>query len=262
MQGTAQPDETLLRDRRRIICVRSRNCPARRTDGTARRPAARPHTSPGLRRVPWHRTDRLARMGDILQATAQGLRPRAATLWAGAPEGLLEQWLAHDSAFASAVQAAAALAAANGLEPGGRKTPAVIRIAIMALSRGESWATAAELAGITGSGHRQMGSGPPPSWWPWWTPRGAHDHANPKLRSAGLPVSQPGRQCPDRGVPACATRRPVGASGRTAGPGPLTALTTPFSTAMRVSVTSLSLSLIPGCGRLVEPSCSVSSPSP
>lgn len=106
--------------------------------------------------LPNERDDRMARMGDILQATAQGLGVRAAAVWAGVPERLVQQWLAHDEEFASAVRAAATLAAANGLEPGGRRTPAVIRVVILAMSRGESWNTAAEIAGITGSGLRQM----------------------------------------------------------------------------------------------------------
>ncbi|MFB6786974.1 hypothetical protein ACFCWT_09830 [Streptomyces olivaceus] len=109
-----------------------------------------------LNGLPSARDDRLARMGDVLQATAQGLGPRAAAVWAGVPERLLEQWLVHDSDFAVAVQAAATLAAANGLEHGGRRNPAVIRVVIMAMRRGESWETAAEIAGITSSRLRQM----------------------------------------------------------------------------------------------------------
>ncbi|MFF7340881.1 hypothetical protein ACFZAT_26595 [Streptomyces sp. NPDC008163] len=109
-----------------------------------------------LGELPAERDDRLARMGDILQATAQGLGPRAAAVWAGIPEHLLGQWLAHDAVFASAVQAAASLASANGTEPGGRRTPAMVRVVILAMSRGASWSAAAETAGITGSGLRQM----------------------------------------------------------------------------------------------------------
>ncbi|MFE7578022.1 hypothetical protein ACFU5Z_25125 [Streptomyces sp. NPDC057521] len=109
-----------------------------------------------LGELPTERDDRLARMGDVLQATAQGLGPRAAAVWAGIPEALLDQWLAHDAAFASAVRAAAALASAHGTEPGRRRTPAMIRVVILAMSGGASWSSAADTAGITGSGLRQL----------------------------------------------------------------------------------------------------------
>lgn len=106
--------------------------------------------------LPSERDNRLARMGDVLQATAQGLGPRAAAVWAGIPEQLLDQWLTHDEVFASAVESAALLAAANGLKPGMGRTPAVIRVVILAMSRGESWKAAAGIAGIPSSGLRQM----------------------------------------------------------------------------------------------------------
>ncbi|MFE4212809.1 hypothetical protein [Streptomyces sp. NPDC056844] len=106
--------------------------------------------------LPNERDDRMARMGDILQATAQGLGIPAAAVWAGMPERLVQQWLAHDEEFASAVQAASTLAAAHGLQPGGTRTPAVIRVVILAMSRGATWERAAEIAGITSSGLRRL----------------------------------------------------------------------------------------------------------
>ncbi|MFG2881536.1 hypothetical protein ACGFYV_04300 [Streptomyces sp. NPDC048297] len=109
-----------------------------------------------LDRLPGERDDRMARMADILQATAQGLGPRAAAVWAGVPEQLVRQWLAHDEDFALAVQAASNLAAAHGLEPGGTTTPAMIRVVILAMSKGHSWAEATDIAGIGGSRLRRM----------------------------------------------------------------------------------------------------------
>ncbi|MFY4720884.1 hypothetical protein [Streptomyces sp. LaBMicrA B280] len=106
--------------------------------------------------LPSARDDRMARMADILQATAQGLGPRAAAVWAGVPEQLVQQWLDHDKDFALAVRAASKLAAAHGLEPGGTKTPAMIRVVILALRKGCSWTDAAEIAGIGSSKLRRM----------------------------------------------------------------------------------------------------------
>ncbi|MFD4539471.1 hypothetical protein [Streptomyces bauhiniae] len=66
--------------------------------------------------LPSERDERLARMAEVLRATAQGLGPSAAAVWAGAPEHLLRQWLERDPEFASAVRAASALAAAQRLD--------------------------------------------------------------------------------------------------------------------------------------------------
>ncbi|MFJ9319616.1 hypothetical protein [Streptomyces globisporus] len=99
--------------------------------------------------LPGEREVRLARMADVLQATAQGLGPRAAAVWAGVPEHLLQQWLANDADFAGAVRAASALAAANGLEPGESKTPAMIRVVILAITGGKSFRTASEVVGLS-----------------------------------------------------------------------------------------------------------------
>ncbi|MFD0020233.1 hypothetical protein [Streptomyces sp. NPDC058382] len=99
--------------------------------------------------IPNERDERLARLADVLRATAQGLGPRAAATWAGVPEPLLQQWLATDPEFAAAVRAASALASAHGVEPGGKMTPAMLRVVVVALSKGETFATAAETAGLT-----------------------------------------------------------------------------------------------------------------
>ncbi|MFJ3823531.1 hypothetical protein [Streptomyces nodosus] len=109
-----------------------------------------------LEGLPSEHDDRMARMGDILQATALGLGLRAAAVWARVPEHLVQKWLAQDKDFAAAVQAAATLAAAHGFEPGGATTPAVIRVVILAMSRGHSWEEATQIAGIGSSKLRQM----------------------------------------------------------------------------------------------------------
>ncbi|MFE6773894.1 hypothetical protein ACFVFD_33445 [Streptomyces fimicarius] len=99
--------------------------------------------------LPSERETRLARMGDVLQATAQGLAPEAAAIWAGVPEHMLRHWLVNDADFAAAVRAAAALAAANGLGPGEPRTPAMIRVVVLALARGESFEAASEVVGLS-----------------------------------------------------------------------------------------------------------------
>ncbi|MER5959887.1 hypothetical protein [Streptomyces longhuiensis] len=106
--------------------------------------------------LPSERDERLARMADILQATALGLGPQAAAVWAGVPEPLLQRWLASDQHFASAVQTASALASAHGLEPGGAKTPAMIRVVMLALSKGATWDAAAAAAGLSVRKLRQL----------------------------------------------------------------------------------------------------------
>ncbi|MEU8488875.1 hypothetical protein [Streptomyces sp. NPDC048641] len=115
--------------------------------------------------LPSERDERLARMADILQATAQGLGPQAAALWAGVPEHLLQQWLANDPDFTSAVEAASALATANGLEPGGKKTPAMLRVVVLALSQGATFEAAARVAGLSTANSGCFGERPLP-----WSP--------------------------------------------------------------------------------------------
>lgn len=105
--------------------------------------------------LPSERDERLAQMAEALRATAQGLGPGAAAVWAGVPEHLLRQWLEKDPEFASAVRAASTLAAAHGLEPGAR-TAAAIRTVVLALRNGASWEAAAGLAGLSDHKLRQM----------------------------------------------------------------------------------------------------------
>ncbi|MEU6384135.1 hypothetical protein ABZ847_11265 [Streptomyces bauhiniae] len=105
--------------------------------------------------LPSERDERLAQMAEALRATAQGLGPSAAALWAGVPEQLLRQWLERDPEFASAVRAAATLAAAHGLEPGAR-TPAAIRTVVLALRNGASFEAAADMAGLSDHKLRQI----------------------------------------------------------------------------------------------------------
>ncbi|MFG2970258.1 hypothetical protein ACGFZS_44015 [Streptomyces sp. NPDC048288] len=99
--------------------------------------------------VPRERDDRIARMADVLQATAQGLGLPAAAVWAGIPEHVLANWLANDADFSAAVESATALASAHGLRQGKSRTPAAIRVLLVALISGTAWHTAAELAGFT-----------------------------------------------------------------------------------------------------------------
>ncbi|MFD8999844.1 hypothetical protein ACFV0T_02465 [Streptomyces sp. NPDC059582] len=103
-----------------------------------------------------HRDDTLARMADVLQATAHGLGQEAAAVWAGVPVRVLESWLRRDPAFASAVRSAAALSAAHGLRPGGEATPAMVRVVIAALGQGVTWPAAARAAGLTPYRLRQL----------------------------------------------------------------------------------------------------------
>ncbi|CAM5726861.1 hypothetical protein SALBM311S_03805 [Streptomyces alboniger] len=98
--------------------------------------------------LPSEREERLARMADVLQATAQGLGPQAAAVWAGVPEHLLQQWLTSDQKFADAVRAASTLAAANAHGPGEPKTPAQIRVVVLALCKGATFEEAAQTAGL------------------------------------------------------------------------------------------------------------------
>ncbi|MFK0172028.1 hypothetical protein ACIQU5_24865 [Streptomyces sp. NPDC090306] len=105
--------------------------------------------SRALGEQPSQRDETLSRMADVLQATAQGLGQEAAAVWAGVPNRVLEGWLRKDPAFAAAVRSAAALADAHGITPGGEPTPAMIRVVLVALSRGTDWPTAARTAGFT-----------------------------------------------------------------------------------------------------------------
>ncbi|MFJ9624424.1 hypothetical protein [Streptomyces sp. NPDC101181] len=96
------------------------------------------------------------RTDGIRQAIARGLGLRAAAVWADVPERLLEQWLANDPEFATAVRAATALAEAHGLQLGQSRTPATVRVVAMAVSRGATFKEAAATAGISAPKLRQL----------------------------------------------------------------------------------------------------------
>ncbi|MCX5401753.1 hypothetical protein [Streptomyces sp. NBC_00102] len=109
-----------------------------------------------LGEVPSERDDRMARMADVLQATAQGLGIQGAAVWADVPEQLLLRWLADDQGFAAAVRAASALASGNGLVPGGAMTPATVRVITLSLIRGATFEEAARAAGLNPHRLRRM----------------------------------------------------------------------------------------------------------
>ncbi|MBQ0854660.1 hypothetical protein J8N05_41600 [Streptomyces sp. BH-SS-21] len=95
-------------------------------------------------------------MADVLQATANGLGPEAAAVWAGVPGRVLQSWLKQDPAFACALEAAGALATAHGLGTGREATPAMLRVATVAFTRGADWSTAARAAGFKPYRLRQL----------------------------------------------------------------------------------------------------------
>ncbi|MFJ9894581.1 hypothetical protein ACIQPR_14810 [Streptomyces sp. NPDC091280] len=99
--------------------------------------------------LPDERQERLARMADVLQATARGLGPRAAAVWAGVSEHLLHQWLANDADFAAAVRAASALAVAHAGGLGPSQNPATVRVVVVAMSGGVPFGEAADAAGLS-----------------------------------------------------------------------------------------------------------------
>ncbi|MFF4098940.1 hypothetical protein [Streptomyces sp. NPDC001903] len=101
-----------------------------------------------LGELPSERDVALARMGDVLQATAQGLSRRAAAVWANIPEHVLQGWIDQDPAFAAALDAAAHLAAAHGIRPGKQSTPAMLRVLLVAMGKGTTKTDAMALAGF------------------------------------------------------------------------------------------------------------------
>ncbi|MEU1618750.1 hypothetical protein ABZ479_15815 [Streptomyces sp. NPDC005722] len=105
---------------------------------------------------PSQRDATVSRMADVLQAVTHGLGQESAAVWAGVPPRILQTWLDQDPAFAAAVTSAASLAAAHGLRPGGAATPAMVRVAVLAIGQGATWQTAARLAGLTPSGFRRL----------------------------------------------------------------------------------------------------------
>ncbi|MFE4620445.1 hypothetical protein ACFRJ7_30530 [Streptomyces sp. NPDC056747] len=103
------------------------------------------HTSLGG--LPSERDVTLARMGAVLQATAQGLGSPAAAVWAGVPEQVLRGWIDEDPAFASALYAARALASAHDVKPGGgQHAPAMLRVLLVAIGNGATTLDALKLA--------------------------------------------------------------------------------------------------------------------
>ncbi|MGW1771161.1 hypothetical protein [Streptomyces sp. NPDC002104] len=99
------------------------------------------------------RDSTLARMGEVLQAAAQGLRPEAAATWAGVSASVLRSWMETDPAFAAAFHGAAALAAAHGVGPGKEDTPAMLRALLVAIGNG---ATLPEAIGLAGLRHNRF----------------------------------------------------------------------------------------------------------
>ncbi|MFE2527648.1 hypothetical protein ACFXEL_25775 [Streptomyces sp. NPDC059382] len=98
--------------------------------------------------LPSERDVVIARMGDVLQATAQGLEPAAAAVWAGVPEPVLQSWIDRDPPFAAALAAARSLAAAHGLSQGVQLTPAMLRTVLVAMSGGATRLEALKLTGF------------------------------------------------------------------------------------------------------------------
>lgn len=109
--------------------------------------------------LPNERDTTLARMGDVLQATARGLEPQAAAMWAGVPEHVLQGWMEKDPAFAGALYGARALAAAHGVRPGVQHTPAMIRVVLVAMSNGSTRLEATRLAGFRDNRFRVLVGG-------------------------------------------------------------------------------------------------------
>ncbi|MFE2247499.1 hypothetical protein [Streptomyces lavendulae] len=103
--------------------------------------------------VPSERDVTLARMGDVLQATAQGVGPQAAALWAGVPEHVVQTWIAQNPAFGAALRATASLASAHGIRQGRQSTPAMVRVLLIAMSNGTTKYEAIKLSGFQ---HRRL----------------------------------------------------------------------------------------------------------
>lgn len=112
--------------------------------------------------LPSERDVMLARMGDVLQASAQGLEPAAAAVWAGVPEAVLRGWIDHDPAFAAAVSAAHALAAAHGIKRAKQYTPAMLRAVLTAMSGGLTQRDSLKLIGFSDSRFRALVKSSPP----------------------------------------------------------------------------------------------------
>ncbi|WP_141693557.1 hypothetical protein [Streptomyces sp. PTY087I2] len=141
----------------------------------------------------------LARMGDILQATAQGLSPRAAAVWAGVPEPVLQTWIEKDPAFAAAFAAARALASAHATCPGKQHTPAMLRAMLVAMSTGATMLDALKLAGFSEYRFRLLSRSSPVLE----SLLAAARSARPSRRSVYVPGTyrprRPGRKPPPQG---------------------------------------------------------------
>ncbi|MEU4353678.1 hypothetical protein [Streptomyces virginiae] len=112
--------------------------------------------------LPNERQETMSRMAEALQAAAHGLPPSGVATWAGVSTRLLRSWLETDRAFAEAMTSATQLAAAHGYRPDGPITPAMIRVVVTAISRGEGWLDAARAAGIPTRGFRELWRSRPP----------------------------------------------------------------------------------------------------
>ncbi|MFE2297604.1 hypothetical protein ACFXAW_05350 [Streptomyces sp. NPDC059445] len=106
--------------------------------------------------LPSEREATLARMGDVLQATARGLGSEAAAVWAEVPEPVLKGWIDKDPAFAAALHAAGALAAAHGVRQDERPTSAMLRVLLVAMGNGATKRDAIGLAGFRDSRLRAL----------------------------------------------------------------------------------------------------------
>ncbi|MEU2451046.1 hypothetical protein ABZ605_13385 [Streptomyces sp. NPDC012765] len=106
--------------------------------------------------LPNERQETMSRMAEALQAAAHGLPPSGVATWAGVSTRLLQSWLETDRAFAEAMKSASQLAAAHGYRPDGPLTPAMIRVVVTAIGRGDSWLDAARAAGIPTRGFRAL----------------------------------------------------------------------------------------------------------
>ncbi|MFC9647447.1 hypothetical protein [Streptomyces sp. NPDC056937] len=143
--------------------------------------------------------DRLARMAGLVQATARGLGPQAAAVWAGVPEHLLDSRLQQDLAFNSAMEAAAALARTHGVEPQGHTTPAVLRVAVLAMSRGADWDTAARTAGLKSHEFRKLWRASPVLKALVAAARRARDRTPRTFVPSSFRQRKPGRKAPSPG---------------------------------------------------------------
>ncbi|MEY2242276.1 hypothetical protein [Streptomyces sp. BF23-18] len=148
--------------------------------------------------LPSERDATLARMGDVLQATARGLGPEAAALWADVPEPVLKGWIDKDPAFAAALYGATALAAAHKVKQDSQPTPAMLRVLLLAMSNGATKRDALKPAGFQESRLRALVKASSPLKALLDTARRARP---PQVRHAGVRgpgrPRHPGRKAPE-----------------------------------------------------------------